>query len=329
MKTVIETMDLVEKELRGRGGLKNVFFAACGGSLAAMYPARYLLDREASGFYASLYNSSEFVNTPPVSLGPNTLVIGTSTKATPETVAALKLAKEKGALTVGLTGQAGSDTALAAHYSLVYNHKDEWNKDSSLVTTNSQSTALKIAFELLRRFENYSGYDGAVQAFKALGLIYEAASKKLADRRIQFALECQHDEIFNVIGNGTLYATAYVDAFCFLQEMQHRHCVPVHGGEYFHGPFETTGKELPVILLMGAGRTRPQDERNRRFLEKFGGRVYILDAVELGLDQLDGNVAEYFNTILIHPLSKQFFAELADIRQHPLTYRRYMWKTDY
>lgn len=322
-------MDLVEKEFRSRGGLKNVFFAACGGSLAAMYPAWYLLDREAKGFYASLYNASEFVNATPAALGANTLVIGTSTKATPETVEALKKAGERGALTIGLTGQADSATAAAAHYSLVYNHKDEWNSNPDLVTTNSQSTALKIAFELLRRYEQYPYYDAAQKSFDAMGGIYQAAGKKTADQRIKFALECQDDEVFNVIGNGTLYATAYVDAFCFLQEMQHRHCVPVHGGEYFHGPFETTEKKLPVILLMGAGRTRPQDERNKRFLDKFGGRVYILDAVELGLDQLDTKVAEYFNTLLIHPVSKLYFIELANIRQHPLSYRRYMWKTEY
>ena len=29
-----------------------------------------------------------------------------------------------------------------------------------------------------------------------------------------------------------------------------------HTGEYFHGPFETTDKKLPMILLMSEGRTR-------------------------------------------------------------------------
>jgi fructoselysine 6-phosphate deglycase len=54
-----------------------------------------------------------------------------------------------------------------------------------------------------------------------------------------------------------------------------------------------------------------------------------LDAAELGLEKLDRKVAEYFNTLLIQPISKLYFAEMANIRQHPLGYRRYMWKTDY
>jgi fructoselysine 6-phosphate deglycase len=329
MKQIANLVDQIKKDLDARGGLKNVFFAACGGSLAAMYPAKYLIDREGTGVYSAMYNSSEFVNIPPKTLGENTLVVCTSTKATPETVEAISVANGRGAVTIGLTGYADSATAETARYSLVYNHKDEWNSDSSLVTTNSQSTALKLAFEILRRFENYPHYQEAEKAFSAMGEIYAGACKKTADRRIAFALDCKDDEVFNVIGSGPLYATAYVDAFCFLEEMQHRHCVPVHGGEYFHGPFETLERNLPVILLMGAGRTRPLAERNRRFLEKFCSRFYVLDALELGIGQLDPAVVEYFNTLLVHPVSKQYFAELAAIRQHPLTYRRYMWKTDY
>ncbi|MDR1587782.1 MAG: SIS domain-containing protein [Treponema sp.] len=329
MKQIIETVEKVKKDFDVRGGLKNIFFVACGDSLAAMYPANYLIDREGTSVYSTMYNSGEFVSLPPKTLGKNTLVICTSTKATPETVEAIKTANERGALTIGLTGYADSATARTARYSLVYNHKDEWNSDSSLVTTNSQSAALKLAFGILRRFENYPSYQEAIKAFSAMGEIYAGACKKTADRKIAFALDCKDDEVFNVIGSGPLYATAYVDAFCFLEEMQHRHCVPVHGGEYFHGPFETLERNLPVILLMGAGPTRPLDERDKRFLEKFCSRLYVLDALELGLGQLDPAVAEYFNTLLIHPLSKQYFAELAAIRQHPLTYRRYMWKTEY
>jgi fructoselysine 6-phosphate deglycase len=329
MKKVIEVIDKVKQHLDANGGLKQVFFVACGGSHAAMYPAQYLIDREAATFYATLYNSSEFNQTVPKSIGRNTLVICTSTKATPETVEAVNISRERGAVTIGLTGYADSLTAQAADYSLVYNHRDEWNSDPSLVITNSQSTALKIAFELLHRYEKYPHYQKAVSAFGKMGDIYREASKQIADRKIFFALECQDDEVYNVIGNGTLYATAYANSFCFLQEMQHRHSVPVHGGEYFHGPFETTDKNLPIILLMGVGRTRRLDERNKRFLDKFAKRVFILDAQELGLGKLDAAIAEYFNTILIHPLTKQYFAEMANIRQHPLTYRRYMWKTEY
>lgn len=111
--------------------------------------------------------------------------------------------------------------------------------------------------------------------------------------------------------------------------MQTVHCVPIHSGEYFHGAFETCDKDLAILLFKSVGRTRPLDERAERFLEKFGGHHWILDAQELGLGELDESVAEYFNALLMHPISKQMIAAMGDVRMHPMTYRRYMWKFDY
>ena len=38
---------------------------------------------------------------------------------------------------------------------------------------------------------------------------------------------------------------------------------------------------------------------------------------------------EYFNASLMHPISKQMIAAMGDVRMHPMTYRRYMWKFEY
>jgi len=31
----------------------------------------------------------------------------------------------------------------------------------------------------------------------------------------------------------------------------------------------------------------------------------------------------------MHPISKQMIAAMGDVRMHPMSYRRYMWKFDY
>ena len=40
-------------------------------------------------------------------------------------------------------------------------------------------------------------------------------------------------------------------------------------------------------------------------------------------------LAKHFNALLLHPISKQFIAAMGDVRMHPMSYRRYMWKFDY
>ena len=91
MQEVIDVMEKAKADLDANGGLKQVIFVACGGSFASSYPARYLLGQESS-LKVLGYNSSEFVNATPRTVGPNTLVIATSTKATAETVEALRRA---------------------------------------------------------------------------------------------------------------------------------------------------------------------------------------------------------------------------------------------
>ena len=329
MKEIIEIVDRLKTEFDIRGGLKNVVFVACGGSLASSYPARYLLNAESKTFHVAGYNSNEFVHAIPKCIGKNSLVVCTSTKATPETVEAVKSANAANAVTLGLTGYADSATAQTAQYSAVYYHADEWYQDTSLVHQNSQGTALKLAFQLLKVFENYAHYDKAVEAFEQMPAIYGAAYEKVKPRAAKFALDYKDDKVWNVLASGSAWESAYSDAFCFFQEMQTVHCVPVHSGEYFHGAFETTDKNLAILLLKGVGRTRALDERAETFLDQFAGHHYVNDAQELGLGQLDPSVAEYFNALLIHPITKQHIAALGDVRMHPLTYRRYMWKFDY
>ncbi|MCI9243835.1 MAG: SIS domain-containing protein [Lawsonibacter sp.] len=321
-------MSKVKAALDANGGLKQVVFVACGGSLISSYPARFLLDQEGS-IRVQAYNSSEFVNATPKSIDGNTLVIGTSTKATSETVEAIKVARTKGAVTIGLSGYADSLTAQSAQFYITYYHADEWYQDPTLVHCSSQGTALKIAFWLLKEYDSYANYDKAMEAFEKLPEIYGKAYQAMKPEAAKFAMTYKDDTVWNVMSSGAAWETSYADAFCFFQEMQTVHCVPVHSGEYFHGAFETCDKDLAILLFKSVGRTRPLDERAERFLEKFGGHHWIIDAKELGLDQLDESVAEYFNAALMHPISKQLIAAMGDVRMHPMTYRRYMWKFEY
>ncbi|MGP1348600.1 MAG: SIS domain-containing protein [Stomatobaculum sp.] len=328
LQEVIEVVREAKADLAENGGLKQVVFVACGGSLSSSYPARFMMNQE-GGIRIQAYNASEFVNATPRNIDKNTLVVGTSTKATAETVEALKKANRLGAVTIALSGAPDSETAKAGRHKIVYNHADEWYKDPSLIHTNSLSTALKLAFVLLKEYEDYPYYDQAIHGFEQLESIYGKAREDLKPAAVKFAMTYKDDTVWNVMSSGAAWEVSYSDAFCFFQEMQTVHCVPIHSGEYFHGAFETTDKNLAILLWKSVGRTRPVDERAERFLNQFAGHHWIVDAKDFGLDQIDEHVAEYFNASLMHPVSKQLIAAMGDVRMHPISYRRYMWKFEY
>lgn len=315
----------IKRDMDARGGLKGVYFVACGGSQAAIAPGKYALDCEAQDISVKIYNSNEFVHAPPRSLDERCIVVACSLKATPETVEAVRTANAHGAVTIAMTGSPETGMASVGQYVVTYS-----NGDDQVYSRSNQSQALRIAYEILHAFEGWEKYDAAMAGFDQIdGLVARARCDMLPAARA-FADACRDDEIFYVLGSGPLYWTAYTMENCHFLEMQARHAVLVHSGEYFHGPFETTERGLPMILLMSTGRTRPLDERARAFLERYADRVFIIDAQDTGIEgQIDPSVAEYFNSAIMIPIERFFVSQLAEVRNHPMETRRYMWKVPY
>ena len=85
-KTVKEIVSEIKVKMDQAGGLKHVYFVACGGSKAAIFPGLYLLQSEAKTFGATTYTSNEFVYATPKELDNRCVAVICSLKATPETV---------------------------------------------------------------------------------------------------------------------------------------------------------------------------------------------------------------------------------------------------
>lgn len=66
-------------------------------------------------------------------------------------------------------------------------------------------------------------------------------------------------------------------------------------------------------------------------MKKHGGdKVYILDAKEIGINNLKDSVLEYFNHLLFTPiLNNVYMTALAEATGIDYTTRRYMWKGGY
>ncbi|MFT8343328.1 MAG: SIS domain-containing protein [Clostridium beijerinckii] len=306
------------------GGLKAVYFVACGGSQAAIYPAKYMIQSEAKNIATAIYNSNEFVHATPTSLDENCICIICSLKATAETVEAVKVANAKGAITIAMTGFKDTLMAQTGQYVVVYS-----NGDDQVYSQANQALALKLGFEILYQFENYDKYEVAMNAYDKIDGIISSAKEKLLPKSEKFAEDFKDDEIFYVLGSGPLYGTAYTMACCHLMEMQWKSAITLNSGEYFHGPFETTDKTLPIVLLKSIGRTRPMDERVETFIKKYAEHYIIIDSEETGISEIDKSVAEFFNSVIMIPIERYFVYQMSLIRNHSMDDRRYMWKVEY
>ena len=314
----------IKVKMEERGGLKHVYFVACGGSKAAIFPGLYLLQSEAKTFGATTYTSNEFVHVVPAELDERCIAVVCSLKATPETVEAVKTANAHGAVTIAMTGNMQTGMAKVGQYVVTYSNGDE-----QVYSQSNQSVSLMIGFELLHQFENWKHYDKAMEAYAQIDAIEAEAKKDYLPMAKEWAEKQKDEPIFYVLASGSNYGVAYSMCCCHFMEMQWKHAICLHTGEYFHGPFETTDKALPMVLIMDEGRTRALDERCLKFLKQYAENYIVLDFKEVNRGRIAPEVAEFFSPVIMLPLERYFVAQMAEVRGHSMDHRRYMWKVEY
>ena len=138
-----------------------MYFVACGGSKAAIFPGLYLIQSEAKNFSATTYTSNEFVHATPKELDERCIAVICSLKATPETVKAVETANAAGAITIAMTGNMQTGMAKVGQYVVTYSNGDHQDYSDS-----NQANALRIGFEVLHQLEAYQYIDEIVSEGK-------------------------------------------------------------------------------------------------------------------------------------------------------------------
>ncbi|MCB9993519.1 MAG: SIS domain-containing protein [Hyphomicrobiaceae bacterium] len=308
-----------------REAVSTIYLVACGGSLAQMHLPKYAIDRNSSTITAEVFSSAEFIARDPVRLGSSSVVILCSSSGnTPETVAAAAFAREKGAYTIGLTTEPESQLAKTADYAVPY-------VSAPLIGDQDAPSAviLRIAFGIVNHREKSPKAAALLAALAKVEGISAAAQKAHSEDAKRWGEANKRESIIYTMASGSNWGVAYSFSICILQEMQWIHSQAIHTGEYFHGPFEITDFDTPIILLLGLGPSRQMDERARRFAEAHSKNVLVLDACKFDLEGVDPEVAEYIVPLVFQPLMRIYAVELSERRGHPLTVRRYMWKMEY
>lgn len=132
-----------------------------------------------------------------------------------------------------------------------------------------------------------------------------------------------------VVAGGPMSTTAYVLGVCVLMEMQWMHVQSVVAAEFFHGPFEIVDETTPLILLVGEDPSRPEAERVVRFCKKYTERLMIYDSRDFAMPGIAEEIRPIVAPMILEAALSRFPAHLAVWHNHPLSTRRYMWKTEY
>lgn len=321
---VLENVKEVLKAIEGRK-FRRMYVIACGGSSALMYPSQFLVDSKAKELSCEYLNSNEFIYRNSPAVNENAVVILCSQEGmTPETVAAAKYAREKGATVITIAMVDDSALQKEGEFFVKYGYYETADPIDT-----SYGVMYLLAAGILQAQEGMQIFDDMVKNLEALKPVIARAKEQYAEKAEEFGRLCREDRVLYSLGSGTTYSQAYVFCNCYMMEMQWINAIPIHAGEFFHGPFEIIEKDSPVIMLMGLDQTRFLEERALKFLQKYTDRIFRIDMKEVDFMDVEESYQGYLGALVINNICRMFSKAIAKERDHSLDIRRYMHLVEY
>ncbi|HPF52200.1 MAG TPA: glutamine--fructose-6-phosphate transaminase (isomerizing) [Draconibacterium sp.] len=273
LKEIYEQPHTIEETFRGRlrndyseivlGGLLDVFpkiekaeriiIIGCGTSWHAALIGEYLLEEYAQVPVEVEY-ASEFRYRKPIIRASDVVILISQSGETADTMAALHLAKEKGATVLGICNVVGSSLARETDAG-VYTHAGVEIGVASTKAFTAQVTVLTmIALKLAKRKGTISSEEYS-QLVKELSEIPEKGRIILeSNEKIKQIAEKYYETVNALyLGRGYLFPVALEGALK-LKEISYVHAEGYAAGEMKHGPIALVDDNLPVIVVA------PQDD---------------------------------------------------------------------
>jgi glutamine---fructose-6-phosphate transaminase (isomerizing) len=309
LKEIFEQPRAIHDTFRGRvlpnqsglmlGGLYNVFetmassdrilIVACGTSWHAGLVGEYIIE-EFCRIPVEVEYASEFrYRDPIIKKGDIVLAISQSGE-TADTLAAIKLAKERGAMVLGICNVVGSSISRETNAGVFTHAGPEIGVASTKAFTTQVVTLAMIAFEI--------GYrKGLIDETRYHSLITELTllpekvenTLKVNDQALALAKIYKDSTNALYLGRGLLYPVALEGALK-LKEISYIHAEGYPAAEMKHGPIALIDEHMPVVVVATKENSYDKIVSNIQEVKARKGKVI---AVVTEGDQIISKMADY------------------------------------
>ncbi len=264
-------LNLSEEELRQ---IERIIIVACGTAFYASLIGKYAIEH-CTGLPVSVEIASEFRYRDPVIL-PHTLVLAVSQSGeTADTLAAMREAKHKGAIVMGIVNVVGSTIAREAGRGVYIHAGPELAVASTKAFTNQAAILVLLGLQLgrQRRISLAKGQ----QIIDEIKQIPEKMKKILAQSEDikKIAAKYQGYEHMFFLGRGINYPLAMEGALK-LKEISYIHAEGYPAGEMKHGPIALIDEKCPVFGIMTKDSLYEKTRSNIEEIRARRGKVILL-----------------------------------------------------
>lgn len=294
IKEIFEQPDAMRDSIRGRivkknglanlGGLKDVedrlseiekvIIISCGTSYYAGLIGEYMIE-EYAGIPVEVEYASEFRYRKPILDGKTAVIAISQSGETADTLAAIREAKNKGALVLGIVNAVGSTIARETDAG-VYNHAGPEIGVASTKAFTSQLSILAMITLQLGRQRDMSVVTGkrVAEELEKIPKLIEVILKDIKSiRRISKKYSKYRDFLY--LGRKYNSPIAYEGALK-IKEISYVHAEGYPSGEMKHGPIALIDKDFPSVVVV------PKDsvyEKNMSGIEEIkarGGKIIAI-----------------------------------------------------
>ena len=294
LKEIMEQPQSVCNSMRGRlilekgtsklGGLesveeklnksKRIVISACGTSWHAALTGEYMFEQHAR-IPTEVEYASEFRYRNPIVYPEDAMFFISQSGETADTLAALREAKIRGALVMGICNVVGSSIPRETHAG-VYTHAGPEIGVASTKAFTSQLVVLALITLNLARKKNMSLIDGQNIA-KEMDKLPEKIEQilKLNDQIEEIADEFKDAENFLYLGRGYNFPVALEGALK-LKEISYIHAEGYPAAEMKHGPIALIEDKVPSVFIAPQDSTYDKIMSNIEEVKARKGRVIAI-----------------------------------------------------
>jgi glucosamine--fructose-6-phosphate aminotransferase (isomerizing) len=294
LKEIMEQPDSVQNSMRGRllfdkgtaklGGLegveerlvnsKRIIISACGTSWHSALVGEYMLEQKAR-IPTEVEYASEFRYRNPIINKDDAIIFISQSGETADTLAALREAKLRGALAIGVCNVVGSSIARES-MSGIYTHAGPEIGVASTKAFTSQLVVLALITLLIARKRDMSLVDGkniAEEMEKLPDKIRQIL--KLNDQIEYIANEYKDCRNFLYLGRGYNFPVALEGALK-LKEISYIHAEGYPAAEMKHGPIALIDDNMPVVFVAPKDSTYDKIISNIEEIRARKGRIIAI-----------------------------------------------------
>jgi len=298
-------LDGLLKYIENIKNAKRIIITACGTSWHSALIGEYLIE-ELAGIPVEVEYASEFRYRSPIIREGDIVFLISQSGETADTLGALREAKRKGAIVLGICNVVGS-TIARENDAGVYIHAGPEIGVASTKAFTSQVMVLTMIALMLGRMGNLPLERGRaiVEALREIpSLVEEVLKKDRAIREIAYQIAGHNNALY--LGRGYNFPVALEGALK-LKEISYVHAEGYPAAEMKHGPIALIDQHMPVIVIATKDAVYEKITSN---IQEIKARKGIIVSV---LNSGDSKIKELSDTCFEVPSTLTFLSPIVNV----------------